>query len=270
MSELKCIYWENAIPDDFINARRGETWIQGVGEVDTFYAENLVHNFGKAWKEKLRRESVSELKPDIHNIEAITLKKFADRHGLIMEVHERRRPISDPARYYACFKNSEIEEKGFLMSAFGDGSTPDEAISNYIKRIEFKLLVIDAYTSNRRKIEVPRIIIPHPAPAEVEDLLDHIISAANSVSIPSESNYLNELKSRLLAALSNTTPYLSQDVNVPVEELEAGKEYYMTMRVKAIATGSCTKVRWATTDNVFYHDIEAQAKQGATFRKAGE
>ena len=42
-----------------------------------------------------------------------------------------------------------------------------------------------------------------PAPAEVEDLLDHIISAANSVSIPSESNYLNELKSRLLAALSN-------------------------------------------------------------------
>lgn len=53
VSELKCIYWENATPDDFINARRGETWIQGVGEVDTFYAEDLVHNFGKAWKEKL-------------------------------------------------------------------------------------------------------------------------------------------------------------------------------------------------------------------------
>lgn len=53
-----------------------------------------------------------------------------------------------------------------------------------------------------------------PAPAEVEDLLDNIISAANSVSIPSESNYLNELKSRLLAAFSNTTPYLSQDVSV--------------------------------------------------------
>ena len=24
MSELKCIYWENATPDDFINARRGD------------------------------------------------------------------------------------------------------------------------------------------------------------------------------------------------------------------------------------------------------
>ena len=112
--------------------------------------------------------------------------------------------------------------------------------------------------------------IDTPASAEVEDLLDHIISAANSVSIPSESNYLNELKSRLLAALSNKGENLSGDVKVPVEELEDGKEYYMTMRVKAIATGSCTKVRWATTDNVFYHDIEAQAKQGATFRKAGE
>jgi hypothetical protein len=53
MSELKCIYWKNATPDDFINARLGETWIQGIGEVDTFYAEDLVHNFGKAWKEKL-------------------------------------------------------------------------------------------------------------------------------------------------------------------------------------------------------------------------
>ena len=58
-----------------------------------------------------------------------------------------------------------------------------------------------------------------PAPAEVEDLLDHIISAANSVSIPSESNYLNELKSRLLAALSNKGENLSGDVIVPGTEM---------------------------------------------------
>jgi len=55
-----------------------------------------------------------------------------------------------------------------------------------------------------------------PDIAEVEDLLDHIISAANSVSIPSESNYLNELKSRLLAALSNKGENLSGDVKVSV------------------------------------------------------
>ena len=179
---------------------------------------------------RLRRESVSELKPDIHNIEAITLKKFADRHGLIMEVHERRRPISDPARYYACFKNSEIEEKGFLMSAFGDGSTPDEAISNYIKRIEFKLLVIDAYTSNRRKIEVPRIIIPHPAPVEVERLVDDLLSVSKQLGqsearglydhIEPAEVAINDLKSRLLAALPQP---------VPVEELEQDLEQYITL-----------------------------------------
>jgi hypothetical protein len=66
-----------------------------------------------------------------------------------------------------------------------------------------------------------------PDIAEVEDLLDHIISAANSVSIPSESNYLNELKSRLLAALPQP---------VPVEELEAGR-YRMMIPVEISTTG---------------------------------
>ena len=152
VSELKCIYWENATPDDFINARRGETLIQGVGEIDTLYAENLVHNFGKAWKEKLT-----------------------------------------------------------------------------------------------------------PAPAEVEDLLDHIISAANSVSIPSESNYLNDLKSRLLAAFSNTTPYLSQDVNVPVEKLEQDLEQYITLG----STGCRT-----IAEDVEFNRLHS--KFLAAFRKAGE
>ena len=75
-----------------------------------------------------------------------------------------------------------------------------------------------------------------PAPAEVEDLLDHIISEANSVSIPSESNYLNELKSRLLAALSNKGKNLSGDVIVPVEKLEAGR-YRMMIPVEISTTG---------------------------------
>jgi hypothetical protein len=75
-----------------------------------------------------------------------------------------------------------------------------------------------------------------PDLAGVEDLLDHIISAANSVSIPSESNYLNELKSRLLATLTNATPYLSQDVIVPVEKLEAGR-YRMMIPVEISTTG---------------------------------
>ena len=98
-----------------------------------------------------------------------------------------------------------------------------------------------------------------PAPAEVEDLLDHIISAANSVSIPSESNYLNELKSRLLAALSNTTPYLSQDVNVPVEKLEQDLEQYITLG----STGCRT-----IAEDVEFNRLHS--KFLAAFRKAGE
>ena len=98
-----------------------------------------------------------------------------------------------------------------------------------------------------------------PDPAEVEDLLDHIISAANSVSIPSESNYLNELKSRLLAALSNTTPYLSQDVNVPVEKLEQDLEQYITLG----STGCRT-----IAEDVEFNRLHS--KFLAAFRKAGE
>jgi hypothetical protein len=112
-----------------------------------------------------------------------------------------------------------------------------------------------------------------PAPAEVEDLLDHIISAANSVSIPSESNYLNELKSRLLAALSNTTPYLSQDVNVPVEKLEAGKEYDMTVRVRIesdVAKMETKPCLWVVIDGDS-RKLEAWLRHAKpTFRKAGE
>ena len=137
VSELKCIYWENATPDDFINARRGETWIQGVGEIDTLYAENLVHNFGKAWKEKLT-----------------------------------------------------------------------------------------------------------PAPAEVERLVDDLLSVSKQLGqsearglydhIEPAEVAINDLKSSLLVALSNTTPYLSGDV--PVEELEAGR-YRMMIPVEISTTG---------------------------------
>ena len=72
---------------------------------------------------------------------------------------------------------------------------------------------------NGQQLSMLERIYSTPAPVEVEDLLDHIISAANSVSIPSESNYLNELKSRLLAALSNKGENLSGDVIVPGTEM---------------------------------------------------
>lgn len=139
VSELKCIYWKNATPDDFINARRGETWIQGVGEVDTFYAEDLVHNFGKAWKEKLT-----------------------------------------------------------------------------LALVEVERLVDDLLSVSKQLGQ-----------SEARGLYDHIEPAEVAI---------NDLKSRLLATLTNATPYLSRDVIVPVEKLEAGR-YRMMIPVEISTTG---------------------------------
>ena len=87
-----------------------------------------------------------------------------------------------------------------------------------------------------------------PAPAEVERLVDDLIHYSAVIttyilSMTDESKTLEDAtesfkqaKSRLLAALSNTTPYLSQDVIVPVEKLEAGR-YRMMIPVEISTTG---------------------------------
>lgn len=67
-----------------------------------------------------------------------------------------------------------------------------------------------------------------PAPVEVERLVDDLLSVSKQLGqsearglydhIEPAEVAINDLKSRLLAALSNTTPYLSQDVSVPVAQ----------------------------------------------------
>jgi hypothetical protein len=59
-----------------------------------------------------------------------------------------------------------------------------------------------------------------PAPAEVEkleqDLEQYITLGSTGCRTIAEDVEFNRLHSKFLAALTNTTPYLSQDVNVPV------------------------------------------------------
>jgi hypothetical protein len=90
---------------------------------------------------------------EMHKVARATLEEFADQHGLIMEVHERK--YADLPQFYARFKNAEIKEDALLRGAFGDGSTPEAAIKNYAVEISGKLLVIDAYGKERREIRVP-------------------------------------------------------------------------------------------------------------------
>lgn len=61
-------------------------------------------------------------------------------------------------RWCATFERAETKinaTSGILTSEHGNGKTPKEAIENYINSIKGKLLVIGAYTENRREYKVP-------------------------------------------------------------------------------------------------------------------
>lgn len=96
------------------------------------------------------------MKIEKHLILESTIQEFADKNNLIMEVHERNKIGYD--RYYVHFKHCEIEDGNVLIAAFGNGSTQEEAISNYACRISLQNIVIDSSSKNSRKILVPRLI----------------------------------------------------------------------------------------------------------------
>lgn len=94
------------------------------------------------------------MKTTIYRIKKYTIEEFADEHGLEMEVHEREH-FND---FYAHFKNCEIKEGSMLCGTAGYGPTPESAIEDYAKKISGKLLVIGAYTGERREYYVPNLI----------------------------------------------------------------------------------------------------------------
>lgn len=82
----------------------------------------------------------------------ISISKFADLHGLEMEVHQRR-----DRDYYARFSLSEIKEGRMLIGTYGDGCNETEAIKAYALKISGQTLVIDAFRDSRREIFVPHL-----------------------------------------------------------------------------------------------------------------
>jgi len=81
--------------------------------------------------------------------EKMTLEEFADKHGLEMTAREH------DWGWAADFDNAEIKDGAILISAYGKGSNPEQAISDYKNRISEKTLVIGAYTTQRKEIRVP-------------------------------------------------------------------------------------------------------------------
>lgn len=101
------------------------------------------------------------------DIPCMTIEQFADAHDLVMIVVERSLPEGDPSRYYAHFEHCEVGGDGILHGTFGNGRTPEEAISAYVEEIRFKRLVVEADTARRREIDVPRLL--PSAPLQVWD-----------------------------------------------------------------------------------------------------
>jgi hypothetical protein len=89
----------------------------------------------------------------------ITLEDFANSHGLTMVVTER-----DPyfwntsGHFYAHFRSAETKKNKtdkFLACSSGNGRNPEEAIENYKREIEGKILILNATSRARKEIQVP-------------------------------------------------------------------------------------------------------------------
>ena len=60
-------------------------------------------------------------------------------------------------RWIVRFEYSEIKEGMFLTGSYGSGSSPAEAILDYVQKIKGKLLVINATSKEYRKeFQVPK------------------------------------------------------------------------------------------------------------------
>lgn len=100
------------------------------------------------------------MKVRLHKIPESTLEDFADKHGLTMVVRERGgKNAKTGTAFFACFERAELatQDGYFLISIYGDGHTPEEAIEAYGRKISEGQLVVDAFRDTRREIRVPRI-----------------------------------------------------------------------------------------------------------------
>lgn len=93
---------------------------------------------------------------ETHYIQSVSLQDFADKHRLVMEIHERAHcKAGDPARFYAGFKSCEIKQGCMLSREHGNGEFPSNAMEDYASKIQGKILVVNAFSKMRREILVP-------------------------------------------------------------------------------------------------------------------
>jgi len=89
-----------------------------------------------------------------------SLEAFAKEHDLTMVIGERvpkdmGARWTEDSRYYAQFEDCEVKKGVCLLSEYGNGGTPEEAMANYAQEISGALLVLNAFGPNRREIQAP-------------------------------------------------------------------------------------------------------------------
>lgn len=85
----------------------------------------------------------------------VSMETFAELHGLELHIHRRNDKSGTSMEFYATFDCVEVSGDGMLVSTYGDGCTPQDAVGNYAARIAGKRLVHGAYTSGRREFIAP-------------------------------------------------------------------------------------------------------------------
>lgn len=81
--------------------------------------------------------------------------EFEIQNNLDLIVTQRPVYMNPDNKYYVKFNNSEVKGMGVLTGVTGYGNTVEDAVKDYCKRISGKTLVLDAYTNNRKEINLP-------------------------------------------------------------------------------------------------------------------
>lgn len=87
-------------------------------------------------------------------VKTCTLEQFADEHDLIMDVTERDEEMQKFTghRFYASFRGVSVLEDGLIISSFGNGDNPKDAIQNYADDIEGALLRAEPHGTTSFKV----------------------------------------------------------------------------------------------------------------------
>lgn len=101
----------------------------------------------------------------------MSFQEFADKYNLTLHVFERD-PLSSLKKYYVYFESVEIKDRNLLISAIGNGDTETEAVIDFARQISDKLIVIDAYASTRKQIQVPKLTVASIR-FDIEDTDEH-------------------------------------------------------------------------------------------------